>query len=202
MIETVDGAEVAKAAWERPDLVLMDIQLPALDGYDATRQIKALPGFSAIPIIAVSSFAMKGDEAKAMAAGCDHYVTKALQPSSAVAHYARVPRREALRAFGLGPHLSRHVNKMNFGFRSVLSGHRIGLLHSNGPTCAMAVVVRFGRHGCIPRSFLGGRVTPRFRPRPPLLRRTVGLCQKQSNMKAQLPEPCGPPATPCLSVRR
>jgi CheY-like chemotaxis protein len=47
-----------------------------LDGYDATRQIKALPGLAAIPIIAVSSFAMKGDEEKARAAGCDDYVTK------------------------------------------------------------------------------------------------------------------------------
>jgi two-component system, cell cycle response regulator DivK len=69
VIEAVDGAEgVAKAASERPDLVLMDIQLPVLDGYDATRQIKALPGFAAIPIIAVSSFAMKGDEEKARTA--------------------------------------------------------------------------------------------------------------------------------------
>jgi two-component system, cell cycle response regulator DivK len=60
VIEAVDGAEsVAKAAAERPDLVLMD------DGYDATRQIEALPGFAAILIIAVSSFAMKGDEEKA-----------------------------------------------------------------------------------------------------------------------------------------
>jgi len=68
VIEAVDGAEsVAKAASERPDLVLMDIQLPVLDGYDATRQIKALPGHAAIPIIAVSSFAMKGDEERARA---------------------------------------------------------------------------------------------------------------------------------------
>jgi two-component system, cell cycle response regulator DivK len=81
VIEAVDGAEgVAKAASARPDLVLMDIQLPVLDGYDATRQIKALPGLSAIPIIAVSSFAMKGDEEKARAAGCDHYVTKPYSP--------------------------------------------------------------------------------------------------------------------------
>jgi two-component system, cell cycle response regulator DivK len=58
----------------------MDIQLPVLDGYDATRQIKALPGFTAIRIIAVSSFAMKGDEEKARAAGCDHYVTKPHSP--------------------------------------------------------------------------------------------------------------------------
>jgi two-component system cell cycle response regulator DivK len=81
VIEAVDGAEsVAKAASQRPDLVLMDIQLPVLDGYDATRQIKALPGLAAIPIIAVSSFAMKGDEEKARASGCDDYVTKPYSP--------------------------------------------------------------------------------------------------------------------------
>jgi two-component system cell cycle response regulator DivK len=81
VIKAVDGAEsVAKAASQRPDLVLMDIQLPVLDGYHATRQIKALPGFAAIPIIAVSSFAMKGDEEKARAAGCDDYVTKPYSP--------------------------------------------------------------------------------------------------------------------------
>jgi two-component system cell cycle response regulator DivK len=61
VIEAVDGVEsVAKTASERPDLVLMDIQLPVLDGYEASRQIKQLPGFATIPIIAVSSFAMKG----------------------------------------------------------------------------------------------------------------------------------------------
>jgi len=81
VIEAVDGAEgVAKAASERPDLVLMDIQLPVLDGYDATRQIKALPGLAAIPIIAVSSFAMKGDEEKARASGCNDYITKPYSP--------------------------------------------------------------------------------------------------------------------------
>ena len=81
MIEAVDGAEsVVKAASEHADLVLMDIQLPVLDGYDATRQIKALPGLGTIPIIAVSSFAMKGDEEKARASGCDDYVTKPYSP--------------------------------------------------------------------------------------------------------------------------
>src|SRR5262249_7529034 len=81
VIEAMDGIEsVAKATSERPDLVLMDIQLPVLDGYDATRQIKALPGLTSIPIIAVSSFAMKGDEEKARAAGCDDYVTKPYSP--------------------------------------------------------------------------------------------------------------------------
>src|SRR5262245_58813048 len=81
VIEAADGADgVAKAASARPNLVLMDIQLPMLDGYDATRQIKALPGLAAIPIIAVSSFTMKWDEEKSRAAGCDHYVTKPYSP--------------------------------------------------------------------------------------------------------------------------
>ena len=81
VVEAVNGAEgVARAEASRPDLVLMDIQMPVLDGYDATRQIKALPGLAATPIIAVSSFAMKGDEEKARAAGCDAYVTKPYSP--------------------------------------------------------------------------------------------------------------------------
>jgi two-component system, cell cycle response regulator DivK len=81
IIEAIDGSEgIAKARSARPDLILMDIQLPVLDGYDATRQIKALPGLAATPIIAVSSFAMKGDEEKARASGCDGYVTKPYSP--------------------------------------------------------------------------------------------------------------------------
>jgi two-component system cell cycle response regulator DivK len=81
VIEAVDGLDgVAKARSENPDLILMDIQLPVLDGYDATRQIKALPDHAATPIIAVSSFAMKGDEKKARASGCDGYVTKPYSP--------------------------------------------------------------------------------------------------------------------------
>jgi two-component system, cell cycle response regulator DivK len=79
--EAADGqAGVARAKAERPDLILMDIQLPVLDGYETTRQIKSDPDLKATPIIAVSSFAMKGDEEKARAAGCDHYVTKPYSP--------------------------------------------------------------------------------------------------------------------------
>jgi two-component system cell cycle response regulator DivK len=81
MLEAADGqAGVAKAKSDQPDLILMDIQLPVLDGYEATRQIKADPKLAATPIIAVSSFAMKGDEEKARASGCDHYVTKPYSP--------------------------------------------------------------------------------------------------------------------------
>jgi two-component system cell cycle response regulator DivK len=81
VIEAADGeAGVAKAKSERPDLILMDIQMPVIDGYEATRRIKVDPDLKPIPIVAVSSFAMKGDEEKARAAGCDHYVTKPYSP--------------------------------------------------------------------------------------------------------------------------
>jgi two-component system cell cycle response regulator DivK len=81
VIEAADGQSgVATAKTQRPDLILMDIQMPVIDGYEATRQIKADPALQTTPIIAVSSFAMKGDEEKARAAGCDHYVTKPYSP--------------------------------------------------------------------------------------------------------------------------
>jgi two-component system cell cycle response regulator DivK len=81
VLEAADGQSgIATAKSDRPDLILMDIQMPVLDGYEATRQIKADPALEATPIIAVSSFAMKGDEEKARAAGCDHYVTKPYSP--------------------------------------------------------------------------------------------------------------------------
>ncbi len=79
--EAADGRDgVAKAKSVRPDLILMDIQLPVIDGYEATRLIKADPNLAATPVIAVSSFAMKGDEEKARASGCDSYVTKPYSP--------------------------------------------------------------------------------------------------------------------------
>jgi two-component system, cell cycle response regulator DivK len=85
VVEAATGAEgVAKAETENPDLVLMDIQLPLLDGYESTRRIKALPGMARTTVIAVSSFAMKGDEDKARAAGCDGYVTKPYSPKQLV----------------------------------------------------------------------------------------------------------------------
>jgi two-component system cell cycle response regulator DivK len=81
VIEAGDGeAGVGKAKSDHPDLILMDIQMPVIDGYEATRRIKIDPALKPIPIVAVSSFAMKGDEEKARAAGCDHYVTKHYSP--------------------------------------------------------------------------------------------------------------------------
>jgi len=81
VIEAGDGeAGVAQAKSDRPDLILMDIQMPVIDGYEAIRRLKLDPALKPIPIIAISSFAMKGDEEKARAAGCDHYVTKPYSP--------------------------------------------------------------------------------------------------------------------------
>src|SRR5438309_9106605 len=81
IIQAENGEEaLAAAARERPDLILMDIQLPVLDGYEATRRIKADPALRAIPVIAVTSYALSGDENKARAAGCDAYVTKPFSP--------------------------------------------------------------------------------------------------------------------------
>jgi len=81
LIEATTGEEgVAAAARERPDLILMDIQLPGIDGYEVTRRIKANPQLKSIPIIAVTSYALSGDDKKAFAAGCDGYVTKPYSP--------------------------------------------------------------------------------------------------------------------------
>jgi len=81
MIEAWDGEAALKlAAAERPDLILMDIQLPVLDGYEAMRRLKADPALGAIPIIAITSYALSGDEDKARAAGCDAYFAKPFSP--------------------------------------------------------------------------------------------------------------------------
>jgi two-component system cell cycle response regulator DivK len=86
IIQAENGEEaLAAAARERPDLILMDIQLPVLDGYEATRRIKANPALRAIPVIAVTSYALSGDENKARAAGCDAYVTKPFSPRALLA---------------------------------------------------------------------------------------------------------------------
>ena len=81
MIEAATGEEgVALAESARPDLILMDLQLPDVDGYEATRRIKANPALSRIPVIAVTSYALSGDDEKARRAGCDAYVTKPFSP--------------------------------------------------------------------------------------------------------------------------
>jgi two-component system cell cycle response regulator DivK len=77
VIVATDGAQgVAMATSERPDLVLMDLSLPVVDGWEATRQIKANPATKHIPVVAITANAMTGDKEKAMAAGCDDFDTK------------------------------------------------------------------------------------------------------------------------------
>jgi two-component system cell cycle response regulator DivK len=77
MIEAHDGQQALTVARsERPDLILMDIQLPIVDGYEATRNIKCDPELRHIPVIAVTSYALSGDEKKAVEAGCNAYVAK------------------------------------------------------------------------------------------------------------------------------
>jgi two-component system cell cycle response regulator DivK len=75
IIEAESGEDALSAvAKQRPDLILMDIQLPGIDGYETTRRIKADPALRSITIIAVTSCALSGEEEKARAAGCDEYV--------------------------------------------------------------------------------------------------------------------------------
>ena len=86
LTEAEDGEQaIAAVARRRPDLILMDIQLPVMDGYEATRRIRTDPDLRSVPIIAVTSYALAGDENKALAAGCDGYVTKPYSPRDLLA---------------------------------------------------------------------------------------------------------------------
>jgi two-component system cell cycle response regulator DivK len=77
MIEAVDGEEaLEKAIAENPDLILMDISIPKIDGYEVTKRLKSQVTFKNTPIIALTAHAMKGDREKALEAGCDGYISK------------------------------------------------------------------------------------------------------------------------------
>jgi len=77
------GAQaIVMAVQERPDLILMDIQLPDTDGLDVTRQIRSSEADGNVPIVAVTSFAMVGDREKALAAGCSGYIEKPINPET------------------------------------------------------------------------------------------------------------------------
>ena len=80
---------------ERPDLILLDIQLPGMDGYEVARRLKASPESKDIPIVAVTSFAMVGDRERVLAAGCEGYMEKPIDPDTFIVEIERyLPTRE------------------------------------------------------------------------------------------------------------
>ncbi len=86
VIEAREGAMgVELAIKEKPDLILMDVQLPDIDGLEATKRIRASDADSDIPIVALTSFAMPGDREKALAAGCTGYIEKPINPDTFIA---------------------------------------------------------------------------------------------------------------------
>jgi CheY-like chemotaxis protein len=90
VIEAVNGQEgIELTERERPELILMDLSLPVMDGWEATRRLKANADLRAIPVIALTAHAMKGDREKALAAGCDDYLVKPLDEDQLMARIAK-----------------------------------------------------------------------------------------------------------------
>lgn len=85
VIEAVDGVEgIDKAGQEKPDIILMDLSLPKMDGWEATRRLKADDELKNIPVIAITAHAMSGDEEKALKQGCNGYLAKPCTPKSVI----------------------------------------------------------------------------------------------------------------------
>jgi two-component system cell cycle response regulator DivK len=91
IVTAADGAAgIATAVRERPDLILMDLSLPGVDGWEATRRLKARPETAGIPVIALTAHAMQGDEERARECGCDDYLTKPIDEDQLFAKVARL----------------------------------------------------------------------------------------------------------------
>jgi two-component system cell cycle response regulator DivK len=85
VVEAIDGNEaLARVAAEVPDLILMDLSIPGVDGWECTRRIKADPKSAQVPIVALTAHAMRGDEERARQAGCDGYLSKPISPKRVV----------------------------------------------------------------------------------------------------------------------
>ena len=97
VVQAADGAEaVAVAQAERPDLILMDLQMPRVTGFQATERLKADPKMSHVPILAVTALAMDGDRQMAFAVGCDGYFAKPVEPRRLAAEVERLIGRPIL----------------------------------------------------------------------------------------------------------
>lgn len=90
VVSAHDGPSgIAMAQEMKPDLILLDIQLPAMDGYDVARELRKIAMLEATPIVAVTSYAMVGDREKALHAGCNGYIEKPINPDTFVSEIAR-----------------------------------------------------------------------------------------------------------------
>ena len=90
VIQARDGKEgIAKASGGGSDLILLDIQLPGMDGYEVARRLKGDPETGSIPIVAVTSYAMPGDREQVLAAGCDGYIEKPINPDTFISEIER-----------------------------------------------------------------------------------------------------------------
>jgi two-component system cell cycle response regulator DivK len=87
--EAEDGHEALKRAEEQPDLILMDLSIPGVDGWEVTRRLKSNPKTKAIPIVALTAHAMHGDKDRALEAGCDGYLAKPISPKKVVEEVRR-----------------------------------------------------------------------------------------------------------------
>jgi two-component system, cell cycle response regulator len=119
-------AQALLAEGSPPDLVLMDIALPDIDGLTLTRRLKAEPRYAAMPIVAMTAFAMKGDEAKALAAGCSGYISKPIDtrqfPTQVAQALAAARPRQPLRIMVVEDH---HIDMKLFGASAQLLGHLV-----------------------------------------------------------------------------
>lgn len=94
VLRSLDAAQARQMlAHQQPDLILLDIQMPGMDGLTLTRLLKADPAYQHIPIVALTAFAMKGDEKKAQEAGCDGYLTKPIESRKLASQIAEILQR-------------------------------------------------------------------------------------------------------------
>lgn len=99
--EAVDGPSgIAAAQAQCPELILLDIQMPKMDGYAVAHALRQMPDFDSVPIVAVTSFALSGDRTRALAAGCDGYIEKPINPDTFAAEVEAIATVRSLQEKG------------------------------------------------------------------------------------------------------